>query len=65
MNEETGEVWLRRLVGTYPKAIWLNPLPQRNWSGTQSIAMIRRIMDDRMFPLTLEGLDHGIRRLAR
>jgi uncharacterized protein with von Willebrand factor type A (vWA) domain len=65
MNAEPGEVWLRRLVGTYPKAIWLNPLPERNWSGTHSITMIRRIMDDRMFPLTLEGLDLGMRRLTR
>jgi uncharacterized protein with von Willebrand factor type A (vWA) domain len=65
MNAETGEVWLRRLVGTYPKAIWLNPLPERNWPGSQSITMVRRIMDDRMFPLTLEGLDHGMRRLTR
>jgi uncharacterized protein len=65
MNAETGEVWLRRLAATYTKAIWLNPLPRRNWSGTQSITMIRRIMDDRMFPLTLEGLDQGMRRLTR
>jgi uncharacterized protein with von Willebrand factor type A (vWA) domain len=65
MNAETGEVWLRRLVETYPKAIWLNPLPQRNWTGTQSITMIRRIMEGRMFPLTLEGLDRGMRRLTR
>ena len=64
-NDEAGEVWLRRLVGAYPRAVWLNPVPERYWDGTHSISMIRRIMDDRMFPLTLDGLDHAMRRLRR
>jgi hypothetical protein len=64
-NDEAGEVWLRRLVGAYPKAVWLNPVPERYWDGTRSIGMIRRIMDDRMYPLTLEGLDRAMRKLTR
>jgi len=64
-NAEAGEVWLRRLVGAYPKAVWLNPVPERYWDGTHSIGMIRRIMDDRMYPLTLEGLDRAMRKLTR
>src|SRR5215469_10507327 len=64
-NAEAGEAWLRRLVGAYPKAVWLNPVPERYWGGTRSIGMIRQIMDDRMYPLTLEGLDRAIRRLMR
>jgi hypothetical protein len=64
-NDEPGEVWLRRLVGAYPKAVWLNPVPERYWDGTRSIGMIRRIMDDRMYPLTLEGLDRAMRKLTR
>ena len=64
-NAEAGEVWLRRLVGAYPKAVWLNPVPERYWSGTRSIGMIRSIIDDRMYPLTLEGLDRAMRKLAR
>jgi uncharacterized protein with von Willebrand factor type A (vWA) domain len=64
-NAEAGEVWLRRLVGAYPKAVWLNPVPERYWDGTRSIGMIRQIMDDRMYPLTLEGLDRAMRKLTR
>ena len=64
-NAEAGEVWLRRLVGAYPKAVWLNPVPERYWGGTRSIDMIRKIMDDRMYPLTLEGLDRAMRKLTR
>jgi uncharacterized protein len=64
-NEEAGEVWMRRLLMTYPKAAWLNPVPERYWESAPSIQMMRRIMDDRMFPLTLDGLDRSMRRLTR
>jgi uncharacterized protein with von Willebrand factor type A (vWA) domain len=64
-NEEAGEVWLRRLLVTYPKAVWLNPVPERHWPGTPSIAMVRQLMEGRMFPLTLDGLDQAMRRLTR
>jgi uncharacterized protein with von Willebrand factor type A (vWA) domain len=64
-NEEPGEVWLRRLFEAYPRAVWLNPVPEKYWGGTASIGMIRRLTDDRMFPLTVEGIDHAMRRLRR
>ncbi|HTZ76868.1 MAG TPA: VWA domain-containing protein [Stellaceae bacterium] len=64
-NDEPGEVWMRRLLATYPKAVWLNPVPERYWGGTQSIGMIREMMEGRMFPLTLDGLDRAMRRLTR
>ncbi len=64
-NDEPGETWLRRLFETYPHAVWLNPVPEKYWSGTASIGMIRRIAEDRMFPLTLDGLDRAMRRLKR
>ncbi|HUN49097.1 MAG TPA: VWA domain-containing protein [Stellaceae bacterium] len=64
-NEEPGEVWLNRLLATYPKAVWLNPVPERYWDTTQSIGMIRKLMGERMFPLTLDGLDRAMRRLTR
>src|ERR671928_555593 len=54
-NDESGETWLRRLLDAYPRAVWLNPVPQKYWTGTASIGMIRQIVEDRMFPLTLEG----------
>ena len=64
-NEEAGEVWLRRLLVTYPKAVWLNPVPERYWEGTPSIHLLRERMEGRMFPLTLDGLDRAMRRLTR
>jgi uncharacterized protein with von Willebrand factor type A (vWA) domain len=64
-NAEPGETWLRRLLSTYPKAVWLNPVLERYWGGTQSIRMIRDLMEGRMFPLTLDGLDRAMRRLTR
>ena len=64
-NEEAGEVWMRRLLDTYPKAVWLNPVGERYWEGTRSIGMMRQLMENRMFPLTIEGLDRAMRALTR
>jgi hypothetical protein len=64
MNEEPGEIWLRRVLRLYAKAVWLNPVPEDRWRYTGSIGMIRKIMDGRMYPLTLEGLDRAMRELA-
>ncbi len=62
-NEEPGSVWIKRLLNTYPKAIWLNPEPKQRWDYTPSIKLTRELMDDRMYPLTISGLDDGIKRL--
>jgi uncharacterized protein len=62
-NEEPGAVWIRRLLKTFPKAIWLNPEPRPRWDFTPSVKLTREIMDDRMFPLTIAGLDDGIKAL--
>ncbi|HZW60153.1 MAG TPA: VWA domain-containing protein [Woeseiaceae bacterium] len=62
-NEEPGAVWIKRLLSTFPKAVWLNPEPQQRWDYTPSIKLTRELMDDRMFPLTVRGLDDGIRKL--
>jgi uncharacterized protein len=64
-NDESGETWLRRLLDAYPKAVWLNPVPEKYWGGTISIGMIRRLIEERMFPLTLDGIDRGMRELTR
>ena len=63
-NEESGEVWLRRILAVYSRAVWLNPVPQERWRYTGSIGMIRELMEGRMFPLTLEGLDSAMRELS-
>ena len=62
-NEEPGAVWIKRLLNAYPKAVWLNPEPEQRWDYTPSTRLIREIMDDRMFPLTIRGLDDAIREL--
>jgi uncharacterized protein with von Willebrand factor type A (vWA) domain len=62
-NEEPGAVWIKRLLNTYHKAIWLNPEPRERWDFTPSVKLTREIMEDRMFPLTIAGLDEGIRAL--
>lgn len=62
-NEEPGAVWIKRLLNTYPKAIWLNPEPRSRWDYTPSVKLVRELMDDRMYPLTIAGLDEGIKAL--
>ena len=63
-NEEAGAVWLQRILETYKHAIWLNPQPSRTWSHTPSIELLSQLMEDRMYPLTLDGLDKGMRELT-
>ncbi len=64
-NEEPGELWLKRLLRAYPQAIWLNPLRQRGWHSSESIRMIQELMENRMYPLTLDGLDSAMRELSK
>ncbi|TFI60260.1 VWA domain-containing protein [Sphingomonas parva] len=64
-NEEAGATWLQRMVTTYPSAVWLNPTAEQYWGYSQSTQMIRQLMQDRMYPLTLEGLDQAMRTLTR
>jgi len=63
-NAEAGETWLRRARGAWPRTLWLNPLPERHWGATPSIGMIRAIFEGRMVPMTLEGIDRGMRLLT-
>ena len=64
-NEEPGAVWLERVTRTYPACVWLNPVPESQWDYTYSIRMVRQLLGDRMYPLTLEGLDRAMRALVR
>ena len=64
-NEEAGAAWLQRFTSTFPKYIWLNPEPESLWQYRQSIAIVREIMNNRMFPVTIEGLERGIRMLSK
>ncbi|MBL8397654.1 MAG: VWA domain-containing protein [Candidatus Accumulibacter sp.] len=64
-NAEPGAVWLRRLVDTWPHAIWLNPEPEHSWAYRQSTTLIHNLLGGRMFPLTLDGLARGMQLLSK
>ncbi|CAN7379040.1 vWA domain-containing protein [Brevundimonas sp. LjRoot202] len=64
-NEEAGAVWLKRAAQQWDKVAWLNPSPERYWSYSASVGMIRELVDERMYPLTLEGLEKAMRALAK
>ncbi|MCZ7558806.1 MAG: VWA domain-containing protein [Burkholderiaceae bacterium] len=64
-NEEAGAVWLRRLAERFPKFAWLNPEPEGVWEYRQSIAVIRQILHNRMYPVTLQGLERAMRELSK
>jgi len=64
-NEEAGAVWLRRLVERFPKFAWLNPEPEGVWEYRQSIAVIRQVLQNRMYPVTLQGLERAMRELSK
>lgn len=64
-NEEPGAIWLQRVAQTYPATVWLNPTPEKQWGYSQSTKIIRELLGDSMYPLTLEGLDSAMRELTR
>lgn len=64
-NEEAGETWMRRLLETYDKVLWLNPTPEADWHWTSSIGYVQRLMENHMYPLTLKGLEDGMRYLTK
>ena len=64
-NEEPGQVWLTRVLDQFYKVAWLNPTPETYWQHTHSTALIRQLFGDRMFPMTLAGLEAATRQLTR
>jgi hypothetical protein len=64
-NEEAGELWMQRMLNVYHSAVWLNPIAEKNWHYGQSIQMMKTLMEGRMFPLTIDGLDRAMRELTR
>jgi uncharacterized protein len=65
LNEEAGAVWIRRMLDVYPKAVWLNPEPEQLWPYRQSIGILRELMGDRMYPMTMDGLERAMRYLSK
>lgn len=64
-NEEAGAVWIDRVAGIYENMVWLNPTAERHWDYTPSIELMKQLVGDRMYPLTIEGLDKAMRELSR
>jgi uncharacterized protein with von Willebrand factor type A (vWA) domain len=64
-NEEPGVLWLQRLLGIYERAVWLNPIPEAHWEYAPSAKMIRQLFAERMYPLTISGIDKAMTELRR
>jgi len=64
-NEEAGAVWIDRVTQIYESAVWLNPTAERHWDYTPSIGVVKQLVNDRMYPLTIQGLDKAMRELVR
>jgi len=64
-NKEAGSVWMGRMTATYPRLVWLNPEDVRRWEYTASVRIARELVNDRMFPVTIQGLDSAIAALRR
>ena len=64
-NAESGAVWLERLTTHFRRSLWINPLAEPRWNYTMSVGLIRQLMDNRMYPLTLGGLEEAARVLSR
>ena len=64
-NQEAGATWMKRITDAYRSAAWLNPVPEKYWHHSMSTKILKELMDDRMYPLTLDGLDEAMRELSR
>jgi len=64
-NEEAGAEWLQRLTNAFPKFVWINPEPQGVWQYRQSISVVQQLMNQRMYPLTIKGLEEAMRLLSK
>ena len=64
-NEEPGAAWIKRFIDVYPKCVWLNPEPEEIWAYRQSIGILKELMNGRMYPTTLGGLERAMKALAK
>jgi uncharacterized protein with von Willebrand factor type A (vWA) domain len=64
-NEESGRAWMERIAAHFPRLVWLNPEPEDRWKWTASVEITRQLVGNRMFPLTLQGLDAAMHALKR
>ena len=64
-NPESGAAWIERLTGHFRRVAWLNPTPEPQWGYSQSTTILRQLVEERMYPMTLDGLDRMTRALSR
>jgi hypothetical protein len=64
-NQEAGYVWFQRLKDTFDKVVWINPLHKREWEWTQSVGMVQELVEDEMYPMTVEGLEQAMKYLVK
>lgn len=64
-NEEAGAVWMQRVTDKFDKVIWLNPLPENYWGDGGSLGITKQLVSGHMYPLTLEGLEKGMKYLSK
>jgi uncharacterized protein with von Willebrand factor type A (vWA) domain len=64
-NEEAGATWFKRITDHFRKVVWLNPLPESYWGSGGSMGMARQLVNDRMYPLSLEGLESAMKQLTK
>jgi uncharacterized protein with von Willebrand factor type A (vWA) domain len=64
-NTETGAEWIQRITMHYPNTIWINPIPEAEWGYADSIQIIKQLMNNRMYPLTIDGLGRSVKNLMK
>ena len=64
-NEEAGVVWMQRIKDKFNKVIWLNPMPEDYWGQGGSLGITRQLVENKMYPLTIEGLEQGMKYLSK
>lgn len=64
-NEEAGALWMQRVLDHFAKVIWLNPEPEEHWRNVSSIRHVNAMLNNHMYPLTLKGIESGMKYLSR
>jgi hypothetical protein len=64
-NQETGRTWLKRALTQWPQNVWINPVPHTDWKYTESTQIVKNIFENKMVPLTLQGIELGMRILTK
>ena len=64
-NDEAGAVWMQRIKDKFDKVVWINPAPESHWGHGGSLGIIKQIVEDEMYPLTLEGLEKAMKKMSQ